>query len=81
MVAASVLEAPPPVQGEADQRIILNDVSWWQYEVYKGLKVREVWLWQDEVISIHVLVRDDYETVELLVPVFPMGVDLSGPRA
>jgi Uma2 family endonuclease len=165
MVAARVLEVPPLVSGEADQRVALSDVSWWQYEallairgdrpgprvtylngvlelmspsrshealkkliarlleayaeiaglelegygsmtmrsaprargiepdecyavggakespdlaieviwtsggldkleVYKGLRVREVWLWQDQVLSVHVLRGDEYATAE-----------------
>lgn len=165
MVAARVLEVPPLVSGEADQRVALSDVSWWQYEallairgdrpgprvtylngvlelmspsrshealkkliarlleayaeiaglelegygsmtmrsatrargiepdecyavggakespdlaieviwtsggldkleVYRGLKVREVWLWQDQVLSVHVLRGDEYAAAE-----------------
>lgn len=165
MVAARVLEVPPLVSGEADQRVALSDVSWWQYEallairgdrpgprvtylngvlelmspsrghealkkliarlleayaeiaglelegygsmtmrsaprargiepdecysvggvkespdlaieviwtsggldkleVYKGLRVREVWLWQDQVLSVHVLRGDEYAAAE-----------------
>jgi len=38
MVAARVLEVPPPVPEEADRRIILSDVSWWQYEAMLAIR-------------------------------------------
>lgn len=33
-------------------------------EVYRGLEVPEVWIWQDEVIRVHVLEGDAYREVE-----------------
>ena len=68
------------VGGAKDHPDLAIEVIWTsggldKLDVYKGLKVREVWLWQDEVISIHVLRGDDYVTVERSV-VLP-DIDLS----
>ena len=35
-----------------------------ELEVYRGLGVREVWLWRDQVLSIHVLRCDGYVASE-----------------